>query len=105
MKNKTNLPVLILRFTICLISVLGILLSSSPLTAIGCEDGDSACKKNKLAEVLFDLAEGSADAETYHDYNDYGHNRNKIINGIRYIGGHAGWGCSNEECRRRKHSK
>lgn len=71
--------------------MVGILLSSSPLPAIGCEDGDSACKKNKLAEVLFDLEEGSADAETHHDYNDYGDHHNKTINGIRYIGGHAGW--------------
>ena len=91
MKNKTNLSISILRFTICLISMLSILLSSSPLPAIGCEDGDSACKKNKLAEVLFNLEEGRADADTNHDYNNYGDNHNKTINGIRYVGGHAGW--------------
>ena len=91
MKNKINLSISILRFLICLISALAILLPSSTLPAIGCEDEDYACKKNKLAEVLFGLKEGSADTETYHDYNDYGDNPNKIINGVRYVGGHAGW--------------
>ncbi|MDE0314653.1 MAG: peptidoglycan DD-metalloendopeptidase family protein [Candidatus Poribacteria bacterium] len=91
MKNRINLSVSILRFGFCLISMLGILLFPSSLPVIGCEDEDSVCKKKKLAEVLFGLEEGSADAETYYDYNDYGDNYNETINGVRYIGGHSGW--------------
>ena len=91
MKNRINLSVPILRFAICLISVLGILLSSSPLPAIGCEDGDSACKKDKLAEMLFQFEDGRTADDTNHDYNDYGDHYNETINGITYKGGHAGW--------------
>ena len=91
MKNKINLSVSILRFAICLISVLGILLFSSPLTAIGCEDGDPDCKKDKLAEALFKFKDGRTADDTYHDYNDYGHHRNETMNGVTYIGGHSGW--------------
>ena len=100
MKNRINFSVSIPCFAICLISVLGILLSLSTLPAIGCED--SACKKNKLAEVLFELKEGSADTETFHDYNDYGDNYGKRVNGIQYVGGHSGWDVQTQSVARKK---
>ena len=91
MKNRINFSVSILCFGICLTSVLGILLSLSTLPAIGCEDEDYACKQRKLAEVLFELEEGSADAETFYNYNDYEDHYNQTINRVTYKGGHSGW--------------
>ena len=46
-----------------------------------------ARQKDELVEALFNLNPGSADAQTRHDYNDYG----CTWPDHPYIGGHAGW--------------
>ncbi|MYF99742.1 peptidoglycan DD-metalloendopeptidase family protein [Candidatus Poribacteria bacterium] len=51
-----------------------------------------AMQKNKLVEKLFDLKEGTADAQTNHDYNGYRCNISWTVNGeLVYDGGHPGW--------------
>ena len=63
------------------------------------EEGDSSTKtkKDRIVEVLFGLDLGEADAETYHDYNDYGNCPDEVEScdsgtGTEgYRGGHSGW--------------
>ena len=53
---------------------------------------ERAMQKDKLVEKLFDLKEGTADAQTNHDYNGYRCNLSWKVDGeLVYDGGHPGW--------------
>lgn len=61
-------------------------LGASPLMAI-----TEAEKKDRIVEVLFKLEQGQADTLTYHDYNDFGDQKDWDGIVLGYQGGHAGW--------------
>jgi len=53
---------------------------------------ERAMQKDKLVEKLFDLKDGTADAQTNHDYNEYRCNLSWKVGGkLVYDGGHPGW--------------
>ena len=54
-------------------------------------DSSTETKKDRIVEVLFGLNLGEADAETYHDYNDYMARPNDTGDCDGYRGGHSGW--------------
>ena len=75
----------------CIITVLGSLLILNVGTANACRNGLDLQKKRVVVETLFNLKPGTADVETFYDYNSYECKPEWEGKVSGYIGGHSGW--------------